>query len=110
MDHHVEVHFLLFVRVYHLGKMIKRVPIYVNFGFQNDSLEFVKCNESVLVLVDVIEDVLDVVELPVTEWIVQSHLFCTQIALFHRLVSPKNGVSHESIILISVIPLVVGIV
>ena len=87
MDHHVEVHFLLFVRVDHLGKMIQRVPIYVNFGFQNDSLELVKRNESVLVLVDVIEDVLDVVELPVTERMIESHLFGTQIALFHCLVS-----------------------
>lgn len=63
VDHHVERHVLLLIWVHHFGEVVERVPVDVDFRLENDSLELVEGDKTVLVLVYIIENVLDVVDL-----------------------------------------------
>lgn len=63
VNHHVQVILLLFLRVHLLNEVEEQIKVHIDVCLDQNSPQLVKGNQSVLVLVHIIKEVLDVVHL-----------------------------------------------
>ena len=63
MFNHFKIIRLLFIWVNYIEKAVKRIKVDVDFRFDKNLLELIERNQSVLIVVDIVEQKLDVVNL-----------------------------------------------
>ena len=63
VNHHVQVILLLFLRVHLLNEVEEQIKVHIDLCLDQNFPQLVKGNQSVLVLVHIIKEVLDVVHL-----------------------------------------------
>ena len=63
VNHHVQVILLLFLRVHLLNEVEEQIKVHIDVCLDQNFSQLVKGNQSVLVLVHIIKEVLDVVHL-----------------------------------------------
>lgn len=63
MFNHFKIIRLLFIWVNYIEKAVKRIKVDVDFRFDKNLLELVERNQSILIVVDIVEQKLNIVNL-----------------------------------------------
>lgn len=63
MFNHLKIIGLLFIWVNHIEKAVKRIKVDVDFRFDKNLLELIERNQSILIVVDIVEQILNIVNL-----------------------------------------------